>query len=579
MKMKSILPFLAAALFSVTQTTLLSQTNTFPQTGAAGIGTISPGASSLLEIRSTSKGILIPRMTLTQRNAIAKPATGLLIYQTNSTPGFYYYNGSAWKAVTTKTGWSLTGNAGTNPSTSFIGTTDAAALSFKVNNTQAGLINDNDSGTAFGYQALQQNSGIWNTAIGFSAMAANTSGIANTAIGDEAMMNNIDGRGNIAVGANALFSNSSGSDNTATGYAAIYANTSGGDNTAYGFDAMYHNVGGSYNTGIGYDALAGTTASEYNTAIGYGAGGGNDNGYNNVFCGANTGANGTGYYNMIAMGQEVICSAPSQARFGNSSTNSIGGYVNWTNISDGRVKKNIKQNVPGLAFINKLAPITYNLDLDAADKIIQPLPRKDATGKLMQPTRYELEARKTKEQVIYTGFVAQDVEKAAKSLSYDFSGVDAAKNDKDLYGLRYAEFVVPLVKAVQELSKMNDDKDAAIQQQNIKIDDLQKQINELKTLIHVQQSSEDISSASLGQNIPNPFNHTTTIGYYLINQFSSAQIVITDKDGRQLKQFNLSNAGKGTITVDASTLASGAYNYALYTDGKLIESKQMILTK
>ncbi|HYK47455.1 MAG TPA: hypothetical protein VEV83_19900 [Parafilimonas sp.] len=70
--------------------------NTFPSTGAAGIGTTTPNASSLLEIKSTTKGMLIPRMTLTQRNAIATPATGLLTYQTNSTPGFYYYSGTAW---------------------------------------------------------------------------------------------------------------------------------------------------------------------------------------------------------------------------------------------------------------------------------------------------------------------------------------------------------------------------------------------------------------------------------------------------------------------------------------------------
>ena len=62
--------------------------------------------------------------------------------------------------------------------------------------------------------------------------------------------------------------------------------------------------------------------------------------------------------------------------------------------------------------------------------------------------------------MVYTGFVAQDVEKAARELNYDFSGVDAAKNDKDLYGLRYSEFVVPLVKAVQELSAKNDEKNA-----------------------------------------------------------------------------------------------------------------------
>ena len=79
---------------------LIAQTNNFPATGAVGIGTISPNASSLLEVKSTTKGVLIPRMTITQRNAISLPATGLLIYQTNSTPGFYYYNGTVWTAVT-----------------------------------------------------------------------------------------------------------------------------------------------------------------------------------------------------------------------------------------------------------------------------------------------------------------------------------------------------------------------------------------------------------------------------------------------------------------------------------------------
>src|ERR1043165_5980463 len=76
--------------------------NTFPSTGAAGIGTTTPAASSLLEIKSTSKGVLVPRMTQAQRNAIASPATGLLIFQTDKTPGFYYYSGAAWTAVSPK---------------------------------------------------------------------------------------------------------------------------------------------------------------------------------------------------------------------------------------------------------------------------------------------------------------------------------------------------------------------------------------------------------------------------------------------------------------------------------------------
>lgn len=73
--------------------------NTFPASGAAGIGTTTPASSSLLDISSTTKGVLIPRMNKTQREAIASPVEGLLIYQTNNQPGFYYYDGAAWKSV------------------------------------------------------------------------------------------------------------------------------------------------------------------------------------------------------------------------------------------------------------------------------------------------------------------------------------------------------------------------------------------------------------------------------------------------------------------------------------------------
>lgn len=56
----------------------------------------SPDASAMLEITSTAKGVLIPRMTAAQRGGIATPATGLLVYQTDGSAGFYYYSGAAW---------------------------------------------------------------------------------------------------------------------------------------------------------------------------------------------------------------------------------------------------------------------------------------------------------------------------------------------------------------------------------------------------------------------------------------------------------------------------------------------------
>lgn len=67
-----------------------------------GIGTSTPDASAQLEILSTSKGLLIPRMSLVQRNDINNPANGLLIYQTNDSPGFYFYSNGQWQKLANK---------------------------------------------------------------------------------------------------------------------------------------------------------------------------------------------------------------------------------------------------------------------------------------------------------------------------------------------------------------------------------------------------------------------------------------------------------------------------------------------
>ena len=140
---------------------------------------------------------------------------------------------------------------------------------------------------------------------------------------------------------------------------------------------------------------------------------------------------------------------------------------------------------------------------------------------------------------------------------------------------------------------MNDAKDA-------RIDTLQNQLNDLKAIVlSIQQKQEGCSpcssaannagatqsytvitdGVSLQQNIPNPFNHTTIIGYSLPQKFTTAQIIITDNTGKTLKAVDISGSGKGSLNVDAATLLSGAYNYSLIVDGKLIGTKQMILAK
>ena len=238
-------------------------------------------------------------------------------------------------------------------------------------------------------------------------------------------------------------------------------------------------------------------------------------------------------------------------------------------ISDGRVKKNIKANVPGLTFINKLKPVTFNLNLDAADKIAQRPLVTDKDGKAVAVSQKEIEDRSSKQQIIYTGFIAQDVEKAARSLNYDFSGIDTPKNDKDLYALRYAEFVVPLTKAVQELSKENND--------------LKSRLDKLEKIV-VQQQSNDartsiiLSPAYIDQDIKNSLSDTTTvINYYLPESINNASINVTDENNKLIKSIPLTSKGKGQLAVKTIGLAAGLYNYFLVTDGKIIDSKKMIV--
>jgi hypothetical protein len=430
--------------------------------------------------------------------------------------------------------------------------------------------------TALGTQSLNSNStGTENVGVGENALYRNVSGSYNTATGTGALFSNTASY-NTAHGYNALFNNTSGYDNAASGWASLYSNTTGVANTAYGMASHYSNIYGSYNTAVGDYALYNTSYSNNNTAIGDIAGASFQNGWNNTFIGSQADATMADIYNSIAIGNVSRVSAPNQVRIGNSYTTSIGGYAGWSTISDGRVKKNIKDNVPGLAFINKLKAVTYNLDLDVADKFLQTPALKQKDGKVPSPSASPeaMAARQAKQQIIYTGFIAQDVEKAAKELNYDFSGVDAAKNDKDLYGLRYDEFVVPLVKAVQELSKQNEE--------------MKKEIEEMKTAMGSQAlntlgtasaKAVTITDASLGQNTPNPFNRSTSINYTLPQKYSNAQLIITDNSGRTVKQVSVSGAGKGVVNIDASTLSSGTYYYSLVVDGKPIGSKQMVLAK
>lgn len=97
---------------------------------ALGLNNPIPDASSILDMVATDRGVLIPRMSEAQKDAIAA-VNGLLVYQTDGTPGFYFYNGTVWKSLfSDNTAWGLNGNSGTGGS-NFIGTSDNAAFDIR----------------------------------------------------------------------------------------------------------------------------------------------------------------------------------------------------------------------------------------------------------------------------------------------------------------------------------------------------------------------------------------------------------------------------------------------------------------
>jgi hypothetical protein len=108
---------------------LLLQVMQFAQAQSVGIGTPSPNASAQLDITSTTKGLLIPRMTSAQRLAITTPAAGLMVYET-TTSSFWFYNGSVWNQIGTGgvSPWTVSGTSIYNSNTGNVGIGISAPL-------------------------------------------------------------------------------------------------------------------------------------------------------------------------------------------------------------------------------------------------------------------------------------------------------------------------------------------------------------------------------------------------------------------------------------------------------------------
>jgi hypothetical protein len=243
----------------------------------------------------------------------------------------------------------------------------------------------------------------------------------------------------------------------------------------------------------------------------------------------------------------------------------FGGNVYTTGSyqpSDITLKKDIKDLDKAMSIINQLRPKTYHYKDDGNFKLMN-LP----TG-----LRY--------------GLIAEDVEKVLPGLvkQTDFeiahdADVKNGKPSEKFKALNYTELIPIIIKGMQEQQAIIDKQQQQINQQQQHIEQLEQLVERVIGSNTSSVNTSSISSAALLQNVPNPYKNNTTISYYLPAKIASAQIIVTDNSGKVLKQINISGQGKGSVNIDAATLAAGTYNYSLWIGGKLIDTKQMVLTK
>jgi hypothetical protein len=233
--------------------------------------------------------------------------------------------------------------------------------------------------------------------------------------------------------------------------------------------------------------------------------------------------------------------------------------------SDERVKENIKDVNNSLIKLKQLRSVSYNLKQIAQPQNSEESVLSDSTG-IKKP---KFIPKANKDHRSHYGFLAQDVQKLFPDLVY--------KDSAGMLGVDYIGIIPLMLDALKD--------------QQVQIDAQAKQLADLtemvekstlalqKVGVNIAKETDALTYPVLEQNVPNPFNAATIIGYYLPTTTATASVYVYDMNGVQLKSYSIPQKGKGNITIQGSEFNAGMYLYALIADGKVIDTKRMILTK
>jgi len=224
--------------------------------------------------------------------------------------------------------------------------------------------------------------------------------------------------------------------------------------------------------------------------------------------------------------------------------------------SDKRYKKNIvsmdqSKSTNGILALN---PVEYNLEQryykTPKDSAKTETPYFDENSQLFKKKHY--------------GLIAQELQKTYPDLVYE---------DIDGYlSVDYLGLIPLLIQSIKEQK-------AEIETLKLLYNGNNSGIKKVGTNETTPKETYTLTYPVLDQNVPNPFNTSTTITYYLPTTITNASIYIYDMNGVQLKSYPATERGKGNVIIQGSELIAGMYLYTLIADGKVIDTKRMILTK
>src|SRR2546430_1106071 len=355
-----------------------------------------------------------------------------------------------------------------------------------------------DFNTFLGDDALLNNTGLSNTAIGYHALNQNTSGGSNTATGESALALNTTGYSNTATGSSALYSNTTGFQNTANGLYALYFNTTGNYNTATGANALLLNTTGFYNTANGASALYSTTTGYDNTATGVNAlllsTTGHDNiaegfnalynnttGSSNIALGSNAGSNLTTGSNNIDIGNKGVAGEAKTIRIGKTGTQTtthIAG-ISGTTVAGG-VGVIIDTN-------GKLGTVVSSARYKDA---IKPMDRASEAILALKPVTFRYKKDLDPEGIPQFGLVAEEVAKVNPALV-------ARDAEGEVYTVRYEAVNAMLLNEFLKEHRRGEEQDRKIQDQETTIAELRSEMKTLATTVNEQASQLQKVSAQL----------------------------------------------------------------------------------